>query len=57
MAVSVFTLVPFLCNQFGFDRDGFRTTRRFLSSGRAVGEISPAALRAIAQTLRSISAR
>jgi hypothetical protein len=25
MALSIFMLVPFLCNQFGFDRDGFRS--------------------------------
>jgi ABC-2 type transport system permease protein len=25
MAFSIFMLVPFLCNQFGFDRDGFRS--------------------------------
>jgi len=25
MSFSIFMLVPFLCNQFGFDRDGFRS--------------------------------
>jgi hypothetical protein len=25
MAFAIFMLVPFLCNQFGFDRDGFRS--------------------------------